>query len=101
MGFAHHQKSFNEYFYPNCVTKMSSCGLIYKHFGKQFLKKIANDNNLEYTDKRSAISDRKITDTIYYKMYKCSILEIDANDNGVFINNNGYLPTYIMYDHHQ
>lgn len=52
---------------------MSSCGLIYKHFGKQFLKKVAHDEDGCYTD------------TIFYKMYKCGILEIDANDNGVFI----------------
>ena len=32
--FDHHQRGFTETFDPSHTTKLSSAGLIYKHFGK-------------------------------------------------------------------
>lgn len=76
--FDHHQVGFDIKFYPKSITPMSSCGLIYKKFGQELLKKVANEHNLIYTN------------TIHYKLYNSGILEIDANDNGIFIKTDGH-----------
>lgn len=71
--FDHHQKGFDERFYPSCMTPMSSCGLIYKKFGKRFIRKVSNNFNLEIFD----------LNNIYYKLYNYFIFYLDANDNGI------------------
>lgn len=40
MRFDHHQPSFNERFDDHSATIMSSAGQVYKHYGKQYLKKV-------------------------------------------------------------
>lgn len=71
--FDHHQREFDETF-PGYKTKLSSAGLIYKHFGKDILK-----HKLEL----SADSSSETLDLIYNKIYKEFIEGIDANDNGI------------------
>lgn len=71
--FDHHQRGFEEVFGHGFTTKLSSAGLIYKHFGREI---IANRLQLP-TD-----SDVKI-DTLWLKLYKEFIEAIDAVDNGI------------------
>lgn len=69
--FDHHQRGFNETFSANFQTKLSSAGLIYKHFGKDIIRevlKLSNANDVE---------------TLYLKVYKEFVEAIDANDNGI------------------
>ena len=37
--FDHHQREFDTTFNENYKTKLSSAGLVYKHFGKEIIKK--------------------------------------------------------------
>lgn len=69
--FDHHQREFFETFDTNFKTKLSSAGLIYKHFGKDIVRevlKLTNSSDVEL---------------IYLKMYKEFVEAIDANDNGI------------------
>lgn len=69
--FDHHQREFNETFNSNFQTKLSSAGLIYKHFGKEIIQhvlKLSNNEDIEL---------------LYLKVYKEFIEALDANDNGI------------------
>lgn len=70
--FDHHQRTFTGTFSPNHVTKLSSAGLIYKHFGKEIIA--------TYT---SQPVDAPSVETLYQKLYSEFIEAIDANDNGI------------------
>ncbi|KAL0951152.1 hypothetical protein HGRIS_007886 [Hohenbuehelia grisea] len=70
--FDHHQRGFTEVFGHGFNTKLSSAGLVYKHFGKDV---IANVTQLP-------VSDPKI-DVLWLKMYREFIEAIDAIDNGI------------------
>ncbi|KAF7724907.1 hypothetical protein EC973_000566 [Apophysomyces ossiformis] len=70
--FNHHQAGFSETFFPDSPIKLSSAGLIYKHFGKQV---IAKELNLPITD--------EVIPQIYNKMYQSFVKPIDAIDNGI------------------
>lgn len=70
--FDHHQRDFNETFSSNFSTKLSSAGLIYKHFGKEI---ISQELELEENSENVGI--------LYQKIYKEFIEALDANDNGI------------------
>ncbi|KAH9849781.1 GAMM1 protein [Lenzites betulinus] len=70
--FDHHQRGFEEVFGHGFTTKLSSAGLVYKHFGKEI---IAN--------RFQASKDDEKTETLWLKMYKEFIEAIDAIDNGI------------------
>ncbi|KZV71328.1 metal-dependent protein hydrolase [Peniophora sp. CONT] len=70
--FDHHQRGFEEKFGHGFVTKLSSAGLVYKHFGREI---IANHLQL-------ALDDPKV-ETLWLKLYKEFIEGIDGIDNGV------------------
>ncbi|KAJ7181688.1 GAMM1 protein [Mycena crocata] len=70
--FDHHQRGFTEVFGHGFETKLSSAGLVFKHFGKEV---VANTTQI-------ATDDPKIT-TLWLKMYKEFIEAIDAIDNGI------------------
>lgn len=70
--FDHHQRGFAETFDLAHQTKLSSAGLVYKHFGKEI---IANCSTLK--------EDDESMDLIYTKVYDEFIEGIDANDNGI------------------
>ncbi|CAG8536055.1 9833_t:CDS:10 [Paraglomus occultum] len=72
MRFDHHQRGFSETFNANRSIKLSSAGLIYKHFGKEI---IASQLGLEVTDSKVAI--------LYDKIYEDFIEALDAVDNGI------------------
>lgn len=70
--FDHHQRGFEEVFGHGFTTKLSSAGLVYKHFGKEIIA-----NRL-----RSSLDDAKV-ETLWLKLYKEYIEGIDGIDNGV------------------
>jgi len=72
LKFDHHQRGFTEVFGHGFETKLSSAGLVYKHFGKDVIA-----NNIQ-----SSLDDPKVH-TLWLKLYKEFIEAIDANDNGI------------------
>ncbi|KAJ7092759.1 GAMM1 protein [Mycena epipterygia] len=70
--FDHHQRGFTEVFGHGFETKLSSAGLVFKHFGQEV---IANKTQL-------AADDPKIM-SLWLKMYKEFIEAIDGIDNGI------------------
>ncbi|EIM92455.1 metal-dependent protein hydrolase [Stereum hirsutum FP-91666 SS1] len=70
--FDHHQRGFEEVFGYGFVTKLSSAGLVYKHFGREIIA-----NRLQV-----ALDDPKV-ETLWLKLYKEFIEAIDGVDNGV------------------
>nr|CRX79072.1 hypothetical protein ls5930a1_00094 [Leucosporidium scottii] len=72
LRFDHHQRGFNEVFGGDFVTKLSSAGLVYKHFGQEILSTILS---LPITN--STIQ------TLYPKLYADFIEAFDGIDNGI------------------
>lgn len=70
--YDHHQPDFNLCF-PNSKIPLSSCGLVYLHFGKEINKNIIEKHGKEA---------EKYSDIIYNALYDMFVKEIDANDNG-------------------
>ena len=60
------------------ISKMSSAGLIYKQFGKEIIKRISKE---VYKQELAQVD----VDRIFFKIYNTTMLEIDANDNGVSV----------------
>jgi len=81
--FDHHQRSFEEIWRKGDAKlpeiKLSSAGLIYRHFGHEIIKNAVK-----------GVWDQDMTEDqvnwAHEKMYKKFILEVDANDNGVSVN---------------
>ena len=59
------------------ITKLSSAGLIFKHFGKEVIVNSAKEYDV-------TLSEAEV-DLVYQKLYKGMFLELDAIDNGVNI----------------
>jgi uncharacterized UPF0160 family protein len=72
LRFDHHQRGFTEVFGHGFETKLSSAGLVYKHFGKDIIA-----NNIQ-----TSLDDPKVH-TLWLKLYKEFIEAIDAIDNGI------------------
>lgn len=70
--FDHHQRGFTEVFGHGFETKLSSAGLVFKHFGKEV---VANKTQLPQDDPKVM--------TLWLKMYKEFIEAIDGIDNGI------------------
>ncbi|KAG8758239.1 hypothetical protein FRC12_010063 [Ceratobasidium sp. 428] len=70
--FDHHQRGFTEVFGNGFNTKLSSAGLIYKHYGKEIIGK---QLNLSPTD--------PTVELLWLKLYGDFIEAIDGIDNGV------------------
>ncbi|XP_022063929.2 LOW QUALITY PROTEIN: UPF0160 protein MYG1, mitochondrial [Acanthochromis polyacanthus] len=75
--YDHHQRTFTETFHSLCpekpwVTKLSSAGLVYLHFGRRLLTQLTQlkegDGQLE---------------VLYDKLYENFVEEVDAVDNGI------------------
>ncbi|KAK8168045.1 MYG1 protein-like protein [Phyllosticta citrichinensis] len=69
--YDHHQREFSEFF-PDHSIKLSSAGLVYKHFGKDI---IAHQTGLDIGSEQVAI--------LYTKLYDGIVEAFDANDNGI------------------
>ncbi|EDO18446.1 hypothetical protein Kpol_1032p40 [Vanderwaltozyma polyspora DSM 70294] len=72
--FDHHQREFYETFSENYKTKLSSAGLVFKHFGRDIISSILTGN---------ASMDSNKLDILYERVYKNFVEAIDANDNGI------------------
>lgn len=75
--YDHHQRTFSETFnslFPEkpWVTKLSSAGLIYVHFGRRLLAQLTQ---LKEDDKQLEV--------LYDKLYENFVEEVDAVDNGI------------------
>ncbi|KAF9526434.1 metal-dependent protein hydrolase [Crepidotus variabilis] len=81
--FDHHQRGFTEVFGHGFETKLSSAGLIYKHFGKEVI-----------AQKHQLAEDDQKTTTLWLKMYKEFIEAIDGIDNGIMQYPNDIKPKY-------
>lgn len=99
----HHQRSFTKTildFHPNLNTtnpdkpvKLSSSGLVYAIFGKDFIAKLL-DLNGTYDNLKDA--DKKMVDAVFNKAYIEFFEEIDAIDNGVEVASGDN----IVYNYH-
>ncbi|KAJ2352765.1 hypothetical protein GGH92_001074, partial [Coemansia sp. RSA 2673] len=58
--YDHHQRGFDEQFSENYKTKLSSAGLVYKHYGKDVIRTILADE---------PVSDNE-ADILYKKIYE-------------------------------
>ncbi|WFD03990.1 hypothetical protein MOBT1_002687 [Malassezia obtusa] len=70
--FDHHQRGFFETFDAEHKTKLSSAGLVWKHFGQDIL---AAHMGVDITDERVPL--------LHLKMYDDFVEAIDAIDNGI------------------
>jgi uncharacterized UPF0160 family protein len=70
--YDHHQREFTDTFSPNFDIRLSSAGLIYKHFGKQVISTLLGWS-----------MDTPELECLYQKVYRELILMFDGVDNGV------------------
>ncbi|KAI7867967.1 metal-dependent protein hydrolase [Spinellus fusiger] len=70
--YDHHQRGFVETFDEKHSTKLSSAGLVYKHFGREVIANLT-----------SKPENSEEIETIYQKIYNDFIEALDANDNGI------------------
>jgi len=83
--YDHHQRGFTETLSPKHVTKLSSAGLIYKHFGKEVIQELSQ-NTLSWSD----------NEIIFQKVYKSFIEGLDGIDNGISQYPNDIVPAYTL-----
>ncbi|PRP88546.1 UPF0160 protein MYG1, mitochondrial-like [Planoprotostelium fungivorum] len=70
LRFDHHQIGF-DHTLDGYKTKLSSAGLVYKHYGREIIKNLTGKD------------DEKTINIIFDKVYKYFVEEIDGVDNGV------------------
>ncbi|KZP31263.1 metal-dependent protein hydrolase [Athelia psychrophila] len=81
--FDHHQRGFTEVLGHGFQTKLSSAGLVYKHFGQEIIA----------SHTQAPSNDVQVT-TLWLKLYKEFIEAIDAIDNGISQYPNDLSPKY-------
>ncbi|GAA5988366.1 hypothetical protein JCM5350_004416 [Sporobolomyces pararoseus] len=72
LRFDHHQRGFNEVFGNGFKTKLSSAGLVYKHFGKEVISTVIEQP-----------IDSQVVETLWLKMYSDFVEAFDGIDNGI------------------
>ncbi|CAI8598558.1 unnamed protein product [Vicia faba] len=83
--YDHHQEDFHQVFGQGFVTKLSSAGLVYKHFG---LKIIANVLRLD--------EGHPHVHQLYPAIYRNFVESVDAVDNGVNQYDSDESPKYVI-----
>ncbi|KAK9451819.1 metal-dependent protein hydrolase [Limtongia smithiae] len=81
--FDHHQRDFSETFSTDFKTKLSSAGLIFKHFGKEII-----------SDELNTSVDSADVSLLYTKLYSAFVEAIDGNDNGESAYPDNIKPAY-------
>lgn len=82
LRFDHHQREFADVFSKGEFnTRLSSAGLIYKHFGKDVIKAVVE--SLAKSSKTSISITEGRVESLYWKLYKDFVEGFDAVDNGV------------------
>jgi len=74
--FDHHQREFTGVL-DGYKTKLSSAGLVYKHYGKDIIRELLKDH--------TAVT-ASFVDTCYRKLYTSFVEHIDAIDNGISVS---------------
>ncbi|CAL5442789.1 unnamed protein product [Camellia sinensis] len=82
--YDHHQKGFEEVFGHGFTTKLSSAGLIYKHYGMELIAK-----ELQLDDRHPDVH------RLYLAIYKSFMEAIDAIDNGINQFDTDQPPRYV------
>lgn len=72
--FDHHQREFDGVLGNGFNTKLSSAGLVYKHFGHQVIAAILKEDE-----------NALVVQESYKHVYKNFVEAIDANDNGISV----------------
>ncbi len=93
--YDHHQREFTGTFSADYKTKLSSAGIIYKHFGKEILANILTQHQQSLPSPLVSDSLETIVDTFYEKIYKDFIEHIDGIDNGVTVAVSGELRYHV------
>jgi uncharacterized UPF0160 family protein len=83
LRFDHHQRSFSDTFDERHKTKLSSAGLIYKHFGREVIAAVL----------AGKVSDDQVAQ-LHLRLYDGFIEEMDGVDNGVACYPEGIVPKY-------
>ncbi|CAN1177940.1 MYG1 protein [Linum perenne] len=86
--FDHHQKGFQEVFGHGFSTKLSSAGLVYKHFGKEIISK-----ELQVDEEHPDVL------RLFLAVYKSFMEAIDAVDNGINQYDTDKPPRYVNNTH--
>ncbi|CAL1386609.1 unnamed protein product [Linum trigynum] len=86
--YDHHQKGFQEVFGYGFSTKLSSAGLVYKHFGKEIIGK-----ELQVDE------DHPDVLCLFLAVYKSFMEAIDAVDNGINRYDTDKPPRYVNNTH--
>jgi len=76
--YDHHQREFTETFGRGFTTKLSSAGLVYKHYGLELVR-----DALRAASAGGEEPNEKTVEKIYLKMYEEFIEGVDGIDNGV------------------
>ena len=77
--YDHHQPECNEVFNNSFETPLSSAGMVYKHYGKEYIKKVTG------TD-----PSNELIEIIYVNIFE----HIDGFDNGVYPYKKGVYPKF-------
>lgn len=78
LRFDHHQNGFQETmatYKKTYSTKLSSAGLIYRHYGKLIIK--------EYLDHLKISVTEALVEQLFNKMYQGFVEHVDGGDNGI------------------
>ncbi|XP_010533551.1 PREDICTED: UPF0160 protein [Tarenaya hassleriana] len=86
--YDHHQKGFEEAFGHGFNTKLSSAGLVYKHFGKEIIAK-----------ELKVDQDHPDVQRLFLAVYKSFMEAIDAVDNGINQYETDKPPRYVNNTH--
>ncbi|XP_024017577.1 UPF0160 protein isoform X1 [Morus notabilis] len=86
--YDHHQKGFQEVFGHGFTTKLSSAGLVYKHFGKEIIAK-----------ELQADEGHPDVHRLFLAVYKSFMEAIDAVDNGINQYDIDKPPRYVNNTH--
>ena len=95
--FDHHQKEFQDTFGTDYQIRLSSAGLVYKHFGREVVKNIAAELLTKYPV-NIELNEENV-ELIYKRLYDNFILYVDAVDNGVNQYSNDVRPKYKVNSH--
>lgn len=83
LRFDHHQRGFTHTLGEGYTTKLSSAGLVYKHFGKDVIAAVVQTVRGEQGTR--AAGDQELLAKLYSKVYTDFIEHIDGIDNGVMV----------------
>lgn len=82
--YDHHQREFKDTLLPNYHTRLSSAGLVYKHFGREIIKTLA-----------PSLTDAEL-EILFDRTYRTFVEAMDGHDNGVNQYPADIAPAYVV-----